>query len=116
MKDKQTTMSPDFSAALEGDLTIYNAMEVKASLLDYLRVADEVELDLSQVCEIDSAGVQLLMLAKHESVRRDKTLRLVSHSRAVLDIFELYNLAAFFGDPLLISHTGKNDTENRGAV
>lgn len=109
--------SPDIARALiEGDLTIYNAAEKKSFLLEKIASADEVELDLSQVSEIDSAGVQLLMLVKQETVHRDKVLRLVSHSRAVLEIFELYNLAAFFGDPLLISHANKDEPDHRGAL
>ena len=52
--------------------------------------------------EIDSAGVQLLMLAKREAQARGGELHLCGHSPAVLDVFELLDLAAFFGDPLVM--------------
>jgi hypothetical protein len=32
-------------------------------------------------------------------------LRLAGHSRAVLEVFDLCNLAAYFGDPLVISNS-----------
>jgi hypothetical protein len=45
------------------------------------------------------------LLAKREATRVGTTLRLAGHSRAVLEVFDLCNLAAFFGDPLVISYS-----------
>ena len=53
--------------------------------------------------EIDTAGVQLLMLAKQEALRQQRELRLVGHSPAVLEVFELLNVAAYFSDPLVMA-------------
>jgi len=47
--------------------------------------------------------VQLLMLAKREANAAGRTLRLVGHSRAVLEAFELLDLAGHFGDPILLA-------------
>ncbi len=91
------------SLIMEGEFTIYNATDIKENLLPYFTQDGDVEIDLSQVTDIDSAGIQLLLLAKREISGDDRELRLTGHSRAVLDVFELYNLAAHFGDPLLIS-------------
>ena len=87
---------------LEGDFTIYTAAESKVQLLEALADANDVEINLAQVSELDSAGAQLLMLIKREALQKKIQLRLSAHSTAVLDIFELYNLASFFGDPLLM--------------
>ncbi|MDM4766904.1 STAS domain-containing protein [Pelomonas sp. SE-A7] len=88
---------------LSGELTIYRAAELKDELL---RALDDcggmLELDLSQVSELDSAGLQLLMLLKQLAVQRRHELHLLSHSPAVVEVFELLNVAAFFGDPLVI--------------
>lgn len=92
-----------FALALEGELTIYHTAQVKEQLLDYVKQADELEVDLTQVTDLDGAGVQLLMFVKREAMREGTDLRLTGHSRIVLDIFELLNLAPYFGDPLLIS-------------
>lgn len=93
---------------IEGEMNIYTAAELKSQLLPYLAQPGELEIDLSQVSELDSAGLQLLILAKREAERVSATLRLALHSRAVLEVFDLCNLAAFFGDPLVISHSANS--------
>ena len=49
-----------------------------------------------------TAGVQLLMLAKRTAQKQQGQLRLVGHSAAVLEVFDLLHLAAYFGDDLVI--------------
>ncbi len=88
--------------SLDADLTIYNAGEQKHRLLEALQAARVLELDLSGVGEVDTAGIQLLILAKRESLRLGHELRIVSHSPAVRDLIDFYNIGGFFGDPLLI--------------
>jgi anti-sigma B factor antagonist len=88
---------------IEGEMSIYRAAELKERLIDALAEADAVlEVDLSGVTEIDTAGVQLLMLTKREADASGRRLHLLSHSRAVATAFELLNLAGFFGDPILV--------------
>lgn len=94
--------------AFEGEMTIYHAADIKQQLLAALNENAELELDLAQISDMDSAGVQVLMLAKREASLNDKILQLSAHSKAVLDVFELFNLAAYFGDPLLISSAAAN--------
>ena len=65
---------------------------------------EALELDLSGVSEMDSAGLQLLLAAKKTMQQGDSPLHLVMHSHAVLDALELCQLAAFFGDPTLIPY------------
>lgn len=95
-------MSGNSRLALEGEMTIYNAAAIKEQLLAALNATQDLELDLGQVGEIDTAGCQLLIMAKREAARQGKSLRLVEHSPAVLDVLNFYNVAAFFGDPLVI--------------
>ncbi len=85
-----------------GDLTIYHAAEIKQRLMDNIHPDTGLELDLSHVGEIDCAGLQLLALAKGESLRSGGDLRIVGHSPAVREVFEFLNLVGFFGDPLVI--------------
>ena len=87
---------------LDPDMTIYNAIDLKQKLLDGLLQTALLEVDLSQVREIDTAGIQLLMMAKRASQTQGKTLAIVAHSPAVREALDFYNLAAFFGDPLVI--------------
>jgi anti-anti-sigma factor len=87
---------------LESDLTIYNAAGHKQALLDALDATELVELDLARVGEIDSAGLQVLLLAKRESLAAGKEMRIVAHSPAVQELLEFLNVASYFGDPLVI--------------
>jgi anti-sigma B factor antagonist len=84
---------------IEGELSIYRAEELKQALLGE---PSPTEIDLSGVTEIDTAGVQLLMLAKRSAQAAQRELRLVAHSPAVSDVFELLNLSAYFDDPLVM--------------
>lgn len=90
-------------ATPEGAMTIYEAPRHKERLLAALEEADELEVDLSRVTDMDTAGIQLLVLAKREAARRGKSLRLTAHSAASLHVMDRYALGGYFGDPVLIS-------------
>jgi anti-sigma B factor antagonist len=93
------------SLCLTDDLSIYHATAHKQQLLDALSTTDALDLDLSQVGHIDCAGLQLLILLKHEAQNTGKSLTISAHSQAVRDAIELCNLAAEFplgADPVLI--------------
>ena len=92
--------------ALDGELTIYRAAELKELLLSAVGKAGEagLEVNLSAVTEFDTSGLQVLMLAKKVARHQQRELRLVEHSPAVLEVFELLNVAAHFGDPLVMAN------------
>jgi anti-anti-sigma factor len=85
---------------IEGEFTIFRAAELKPLLLNE---PAPNEIDLSGVTEFDTAGVQLLMLAKQAALAKKGELRLVGHSPAVMEVFELLNVAAYFNDPLVMA-------------
>lgn len=84
---------------IEGEFTIYRAMELKEVLFVDPPVT---AIDLSGVTEFDSAGLQLLMLAKKAALAQGRSMTLVGHSEAVIDVFELLGVAGYFGDPLVM--------------
>lgn len=88
---------------LDGELTIYRAAELKPALLAPLDPGRTLEVDLAGVTELDTAGLQLLMLAKKTAQAQGGALKLTGHSAAVVDVFELLGLAGWFGDPLVIA-------------
>lgn len=88
--------------ALAGELTIFTAQACKEQLLAALAGGEAVEVDLSAVTEIDSAGLQLLIAAKREAAARNQALQFAGHSSPVVDLLDLCNLAGHFGDPVLM--------------
>lgn len=82
--------------ALAGEFTIYAAAEAKAPLLAPLAECREVVIDLAGVSEIDSAGLQLLLLAQREARAAGLALSLAAPSRPVAELIALYGLAACF--------------------
>jgi anti-anti-sigma regulatory factor len=85
-------------AIVDGSMTIYEAAADKPVLLDALARARQTDVDLSSVREMDTAGLQILILAKRESLKAGTVLRVTAHSPASLDVVERYGLAAYFGD------------------
>jgi anti-sigma B factor antagonist len=85
------------------DMTIYNAALQKALFLEALSSCEELDLDLSQVAGMDTAGFQVLLLTKREAIKSGKAVRLTAHSNAVTELLDLYRMASYFGDPLVIT-------------
>ena len=83
---------------LEGELTIYRAAELKPLLLAALPGTGPIELDLAEVSEVDTAGLQLLMLLRREAQVLGRPLHLRNPSLAMVEAFELLDLAAWFGE------------------
>lgn len=87
---------------VEGDMTIYTAAELKNELISCIGKAQCWELDLSQVNEMDSAGLQLLILLKREAAKRGAQLALTAHSHAVTEVIDTFSMASYFGDPIVL--------------
>jgi anti-sigma B factor antagonist len=85
---------------IEGPMILARAIELRDAILGALSQQCSVELDLSDVTELDSAGVQLLLMAKSAAAARDRELRLVGQSSVVLRTLELLRLDAHFGPPV----------------
>lgn len=80
--------------AVRGDATIYTAAELKDQLLPQLCAARRLEVDLSGVADMDTAGLQVLLLCRREAVQAGRELALLAPSRGVLDLIGLYRLEA----------------------
>ncbi|MEW5943138.1 MAG: STAS domain-containing protein [Pseudomonadota bacterium] len=89
------------------EMNIYNAAAMKEALLTHLAGCSELEINLSKVSEMDTAGLQLLYLVKREAAQQGKTVRLAAHSPATLEILDSYNMAACFGDPVVMPQAAR---------
>lgn len=94
-------MSSGCRLCISGEMTVVSAAATHAQIRASLRPgsSDEVEVDLSGVIELDTAGLQIMLQLKREY---GAGLRFVNHSPAVLRILDLSNLGGRFGDPLVI--------------
>lgn len=89
--------------SLSGEMTIYSAAELKPQLLQALHDSQNLEINLAGVEEVDTAGFQLLLLLKREAKTAGKTLSLVAHSAATVEVLDLLKMEAYFGDPVVLA-------------
>jgi anti-anti-sigma factor len=90
-KPRKRKSEPDV-LRIEGELTIFRAAELKAQILGKKAPAT---IDLSGVTEIDTAGLQLLLLASRTALAEQRTFCLVAPSAAVREVIELLNVGAY---------------------
>ena len=86
--------------ALSGELTIYSVAEIKSALAEAMGKASAIEVDLSAVSKIDTAGLQLMLIVKRNP---GSDVRFVNHPPEVLRLVDLSNLGGALGDPLFIA-------------
>lgn len=96
-----TATSTQGSFAIDGELTIYRAAELRPTLQTALEAAlaagSDLALDLSGVTEMDSAGVQLLLATQKSLQAREHDLRLNAPSEAVLEVLDFLGLSDHLG-------------------
>lgn len=87
-----SSTSPPALLFIEGDMTARRAPELKDAILARLAHSQALEVDLAGVTEIDSAGVQLLLLAERTAQASHKAFNIVAPSPAVVSIFDLLRI------------------------
>ena len=85
------------------ELTIYSVAQLKDELLVLLRASPIVNVNLAQVSDIDTSGLQILIMLKNEAKALQHEVNFIEHSASVLRVFELMNTVSFFGDPLVLT-------------
>ncbi len=82
-----------------GELTIFSVADIRKRLQEALAAVDTLSVDLSEVTEIDTAGLQLMLLAKRKP---GKTVGFCKHPETVLRLIDLANLAQTLDDLLVM--------------
>lgn len=85
-----------------GELNIYTTKPVKEQIIKSLSKTAQLVINLSKIGEFDSAGFQLLLMAKREAQKIKKKLRLISHSASVLSVLDIYGAVGLFGDQVVV--------------
>ncbi|WP_339532603.1 STAS domain-containing protein [Pseudomonas mucidolens] len=88
------TLDDTARVGIDGELTIYTVAELASALLPQIGAAPRLELDLSQVTEMDGAGLQLLALIQREAGVAGTALSVTGQSQAVTQVLQLCGSAA----------------------
>lgn len=83
----------------QGDMDIYAAEETLAALLPYFDDFKTFSVELDQVGEIDSSGIQLLLQCHRQSQKSDGQLSILSWSENVRELMEIFQLTERFTLP-----------------
>ena len=78
------------SITIEGDFNIYTVEEIKKNINKYLDDSANLEMDLSNIKKIDTAGFQLILFIKNEIEKNKKKLKITKPSEEVKAIFNTY--------------------------
>lgn len=78
---------------VDAEMTVYTCGGLKPHLLEQLTAhPNAIGIDLSRVVEFDTAGLQLLLLARRHASAGGRELRVINPSRVVSDVLELCRL------------------------
>lgn len=106
MEISRSTGNSQTLIAIAGECTIYTAAEARARLLDDVSgLQQPVQLDLKGVTEIDTAGVQLLLMLQKNITAAGGTLSLQGVSPGAAQVFATLCLPAPFASQELETST-----------
>ena len=88
--------------ALEGEMTIFQAAEIDEQLSKAIHDSESLDVDLASVTELDTAGVQVMLVAQREAKALAHRLRWVGHSHAVLEVLRRLALESELGEEVSI--------------
>ena len=83
----------------KGEMNIYFAVDLKNALLNAIDEYEEIEVDMSDVSEIDTTAFQLLMSLNHLMIRKEKKLVYSKASQEVEQAISLCGLGLALGYP-----------------
>jgi ABC-type transporter Mla MlaB component len=83
---------------ISGELTIYCVMEAYQKHFQQLKVKEITLLKLGNITEIDTAGVQLLIMLMKIISEQNSNYQITSVGEAVTDYSNLFQLNSYFID------------------
>lgn len=88
-----------YCVEVDGEMTVYKAEQIKHDLdMCFDADASAIDINLVQVTEIDTAGMQCLIMVRRKADQLEKKLRYVGRSDAVKEAVEMFGLAHYFSD------------------
>ena len=77
-------------------MNIFVISEIKEELVSEIDLYEKVTLNLSQVEDFDTSGMQILVAFQKELTEKKQTLEIISPSTAVMNVLKLYQITNFF--------------------
>jgi anti-sigma B factor antagonist len=93
--------------SLSGKCTVYTAAQLKKTLLEVFSKNENILINLENVTDFDTAGLQVFVSAKNTAKANHKKIKFISHPECVIAIFDLYGLISFFGDKIVLTPNEK---------
>jgi len=82
--------------SFSGELTIFCAMEVYQEHLQTIKLKPKVIIKLSSVSEIDTAGIQILLMLFKEITKQNGEYEISSLNDVISDYIKLFRLEHYF--------------------
>lgn len=98
---------------ISGELTIYCAMDVFQQHFQQLKVKEKTLFKLGNISEIDTAGVQLLIMLIKIVSEQKSSYEITSIGEALTDYSNLFQLNQYFVDFSDISETTSENEEGK---
>ncbi|MEM7179934.1 MAG: STAS domain-containing protein [Spirochaetota bacterium] len=98
---------------LEGELIINHIISVYEQIYPRILESDKVVIDLAQVTDFDTSGLQLLLCCKKEIKARKGRLLLRKHSYPVLQVIDLFGMLGVLEDKITLSPAERSQYQFR---
>lgn len=96
-----------FRFSIEGEMTVPLVGELKEAILPVIAHDREIEIDLSQVSEIDRAGLLLMVAMKLEAITGGGDLYFTGHSGPVMEMLGLCDFGHLLDAPAVAMFSGR---------
>lgn len=83
---------------ISGELTIYCAMEVFQQHFQQIKLKELMLLNLSKITEVDTAGIQILIMLMKTANEQKSHYQITSLGEAITDYSNLFQLNRYFVD------------------
>lgn len=83
------------TARISGEMNIYHAHGLKQGVMEALASSGPLQIDLSGATELDSTGLQLLLMARSEAERSGRTFSVVNASEAASAVIDLFYVGEY---------------------
>ena len=88
----QNKTTKEKQIVLDRDLSVMNGLYHKQMLLDSLEGSDRLAINMENVSDCDSSGVQLLLALRKTALLNNQNVRLQSVPRVVFDAVSNYGI------------------------